>query len=169
MNESTIILEENDKSFNLDPITKAPGSHPIGTGLGAAAGGAAAGAAVGTVAGPAGTLAGAVIGAVVGGLAGKGIAESVNPTAEEAYWRINHYRQSYANGRAYDLYGPAYRNGYEGYAEYGAAYDRFEDRELVLRKSYEANTPELVWADARPASQAAWQRSKEQRALAKRN
>ena len=30
---------------NRDPITGAPGSHPVGTGLGAAAGGMAAGAA----------------------------------------------------------------------------------------------------------------------------
>ena len=56
---------------NRDPITGAPGSHPVGTGLGAAAGGMAAGAAAGTVAGPVGTAVGAAVGAVVGGLAGK--------------------------------------------------------------------------------------------------
>jgi hypothetical protein len=49
---------------NLDPITGAPGAHPVGVGLGAAAGGIAggiaAGAAVGTVAaGPVGTVVGA--------------------------------------------------------------------------------------------------------------
>jgi len=27
------------------------------------------------------------VGAVVGGLAGKGVAEMIDPTAEEAYWR----------------------------------------------------------------------------------
>ncbi len=32
----------NDPAANPDPITKAPGSHPIGTGVGAAAGGVAA-------------------------------------------------------------------------------------------------------------------------------
>ena len=49
---------------NRDPITGAPGSHPVGTGMGAAAGGAA-GAAAGTiVAGPVGTVVGAVVGAV---------------------------------------------------------------------------------------------------------
>jgi hypothetical protein len=37
---------------NRDPITGAPGSHPIGTGVGALAGGVAAGAAIGTMAGP---------------------------------------------------------------------------------------------------------------------
>ena len=43
---------------NRDPITGAPGAHPVGTGIGAAAGGVAAGAAAGTVAaGPIGALA----------------------------------------------------------------------------------------------------------------
>lgn len=69
-----------------DPITGEPGAHPLGTGLGAAAGGMAAGAAVGTVAGPVGTVIGAAVGAVVGGLAGKGIAEAIDPSAEDAYW-----------------------------------------------------------------------------------
>src|SRR5476649_2821586 len=110
MNDSKTVLEK-DKTCNRDPITGAPGSHPIGTGIGAAAGGAAAGAAVGTVAGPVGTIAGAAVGAIVGGLAGKGVAESVNPTAEDAYWRKNHSGQPYANGRSYDEYGLAYRNG----------------------------------------------------------
>ena len=38
-------LDEHDKNLNLDPITDAPGAHPVGTGVGAALGGAAAGAA----------------------------------------------------------------------------------------------------------------------------
>jgi hypothetical protein len=67
-------------SANLDPVTGAPGAHPVGTGVGAAAGGMAAGAAAGTVAGPVGTLLGAAAGAVVGGLSGKGVAEKVDPT-----------------------------------------------------------------------------------------
>ena len=80
---------------NRDPITGAPGAHPVGTGLGAAGGGLA-GAAAGSLAGPIGTVVGLVAGAVVGGLGGKAAAEGVNPTAEEAYWRENHGRQPYA-------------------------------------------------------------------------
>ncbi|MEP7261778.1 MAG: hypothetical protein ABI669_11275, partial [Usitatibacter sp.] len=82
-------------SLNKDPITGAPGAHPIGTGIGAAAGGMAAGAAVGTVAGPVGTVIGAAVGAVVGGLAGKGVAEKIDPTLEEAYWRENYVNRPY--------------------------------------------------------------------------
>src|SRR5436853_4858610 len=81
------------KDTNPDAITGAPGSHPVGTGLGAAAAGAA-GAAIGSVIPGAGTVVGGVVGAVVGavagGLAGKGVAEAVNPTAEDAYWRNEH-------------------------------------------------------------------------------
>jgi hypothetical protein len=163
MNNTKKEFDKNDKLRNPDPITKAPGSHPIGTGIGAVAGGAAAGAAVGTVAGPVGTIAGAAVGAVVGGLAGKGVAEVVNPTVEDAYWRENHSRQPYAKGRSYDDYGPAYRTGYEGFALYGAKGGTFEDREVELRRSYEVTQPKLAWNEARPASRAAWQRFREQR------
>ena len=64
-------------SRNPDPITNAPGSHPIETGIGAAVGGAVSGAAVGSVAGPVGTAIGAAAGAIAGGYAGKGIGELI--------------------------------------------------------------------------------------------
>src|SRR5687768_7688436 len=150
---------KHDKSRNPDPITGAPGSHPVGTGIGAAVGGAATGAAVGTVAGPVGTAVGAAVGAVIGGLAGKGIAEKIDPTREDAYWRENHSRQVYAKNRPYDEFAPAYRVGYEGYGEFGASGKNFEDSEAELRRRYEAqNDARIAWEDARPASQAAWQK-----------
>ena len=74
---------------NRDPISGAPGAHPIGTGLGAVVGGAAVGAAAGTVVGPVGTVVGTAVGAIVGGLAGKGIAEAIDPTHELAGWQRN--------------------------------------------------------------------------------
>lgn len=147
---------KNDKSRNPDPITGAPGSHPVGTGVGAAIGGAAAGAAAGTVAGPVGTIAGAAIGAVVGGLAGKGVAEKIDPTREDAYWRENHGRQGYAKNRPYDEFAPAYRVGYQGYSQHGTAGRTFAESEAELRRDYEKQQAKLAWEDARPASQAAW-------------
>jgi hypothetical protein len=155
--------ETKNKASNPDPITGAPGSHPIGTGLGAAAGGAAAGAAVGTVAGPAGTIAGAAVGAIIGGLAGKGVAEKINPTVEDAYWSENHDEQDYADGRSYDEFGHAYRVGYEGYAEYGIAGESFDAREAELRERYESAKPTLSWEEARPASRAAWEKLNKKR------
>jgi hypothetical protein len=75
--------------LHADPISGAPGAHPVGTGIGAMAGGAAAGAAIGAIAGPVGAVVGVAVGAVVGGLAGKGVAEAIDSTAEETYWRAN--------------------------------------------------------------------------------
>src|SRR5688572_33242588 len=86
---------KNTRDTNPDPITGEPGAHPIGTGLGAAAGGAAAGAAAGAVGGPVGAAVGAIVGGVAGGLAGKGIAEQIDPTAEDAYWRDEYRNRDY--------------------------------------------------------------------------
>jgi phage tail tape-measure protein len=80
---------------NPDPITGAPGSHPVGTGVGAA-GGAAAGAAIGAAGGPVGAGIGIAAGAIIGGLAGKAVAERVDPTVEDRYWRENHPNRPYA-------------------------------------------------------------------------
>src|SRR5438105_519550 len=94
---------------NPDPITGAPGSHPVGAGVGAA-GGAAAGAAAGSAAGPVGTLVGAVVGGFIGGQAGKEVAENIDPTAEDAYWREHYKTRPYvSSGIAYTEYAPAYR------------------------------------------------------------
>lgn len=144
---------------NPDPITGAPGSHPVGTGLGAAAGGAVAGAAAGAVGGPVGAIAGAAVGAVVGGLAGKGVAEGLNPTTEDAYWRDNYTKEPYyVEGRTYDDYAPAYRTGYEGRTRYaGRSYSEIESD---LERDYYANrgNGRLEWQDARDATRAAWHR-----------
>lgn len=140
------------------------GSHAVGTAVGAAAGGvgggAAVGAAAGAAAGPVGIGAGAAVGAVVGGLAGRGIAEAVNPTEEDAYWRENHGSQAYGRDRSYDDYRDAYRTGYEGYGRYGTTGSGFEDYEDTLRTDYERThvAGKLSWDQARPAAQAAWQR-----------
>lgn len=85
----------HEGDVNRDPITGAPGAHPVGSGLGAAAGGMATGAAVGTVAGPVGTAVGAAVGAIAGGLAGKAIAEKIDPTVEEAYWADQYENEAY--------------------------------------------------------------------------
>jgi hypothetical protein len=160
----TIVNQETgrkaaDKDANRDPITGQPGAHPVGTGLGAAAGGAAAGAAVGSVAGPVGTAAGIVAGAVVGGLAGKGIAEKIDPTVEDAYWRENYRTRPYVTANEpYENYQPAYRTGYEGRCKYvGKTYDQAEGD---LRRDYEtcrgANCP--GWDKAKLATRDAWDR-----------
>ncbi len=151
---------------NRDPITDAPGAHPIGTGIGAAIGGAAAavgtgaaiGAATGTVVGPVGTIIGAAIGAVVGGLAGKGVAEAVDPTVEETYWRENYTNRPYAKSASFDDYGPAYQYGVHSYSKYEGR--NFSDVETDLARDWETSrgNSKLDWNGARVASQDAWDR-----------
>lgn len=158
------------RDANRDPITGTPGSHPVGTGLGAAAGGAAgvaagaaAGAAIGaTTTGPAapiGAAVGAVVGAVAGGLAGKGIAEKIDPTAEDAYWRENYQNRPYVkSGSRYDDYQAAYKYGVEARAQHPG--ERWEDvrDELRLGWTQHRGNSSLSWAAAESACFDAWTR-----------
>lgn len=154
--------DKDDKHLNLDPITDAPGAHPVGTGLGAAAGGAAAGAAAGAFAGPAGAVAGAVVGAVAGGLGGKAVAEAINPTAEEAYWREQYTREPYyQTGRSYDDYAPAYRLGLYGRSNYTGTFDEAQS-DLSVHWDDRKERSTLSWPEAEAASRAAWARVDDQ-------
>lgn len=99
---------------NPDPITKEKGSHPVGVAAGGTGGAVTGGAIGGAVGGPIGAAVGAAIGAVAGGLAGKGVAEAVNPTVEESYWRQEFKnRPYYKSGTEFDTYQPYYRYGWE--------------------------------------------------------
>ena len=145
---------------NKDPITGAPGAHPVGTGVGAA-GGAAAGAALGSVAGPVGTVVGGAVGAVAGGLAGKGAAEGVNPTAEDSYWRDNYTKTpGYKSSYTYDDYAPAFRTGYTGWERAQASGETFDAYEPKLRSEFERSKGKsrLQWEEAKDATRAAWHR-----------
>jgi len=144
---------------NRDPITGAAGSHPVGTGVGALLGGAAAGAATGTVAGPVGTVVGAAVGAVIGGLAGKGIAESVDPSREDAYWRDNYSSRPYVDaGSSYDDFGPAYAYGVNSYGTHaGRDWDDVEP-ELSNRWNVMRGESSLDWDRAKHATKDAWHR-----------
>ena len=74
-------------NLNRDPISKAPGAHPVEVGVGTALGGAAAGLAAGSLAGPVGAVVGAVVGGVAGGYGGKAVGEAIDPTTEDAWLR----------------------------------------------------------------------------------
>ncbi len=150
---------EESRDANRDPITGAPGSHPIGTGVGAAAGGMAAGAAAGTVAGPLGTAVGAAAGAIVGGLAGKTIAEKVDPTMEEAFWRENYSGRAYVRaGSTFDDYGPAYMYGVDNYVRYEGR--PFDEVEADLGRDWQRakGKSTLTWESASPAARDSWER-----------
>ena len=142
---------------NRDPITGAPGSHPVGTGLGAAGGGAA-GAAIGSTLGPIGTAVGAFAGAIAGGAGGKAAGEALNPTVEDAYWQENYKSRPYAAGATYDDFRPAYRYGWECAAR--APGRRFDDVQDSLRQGWEKTKDRsaLSWDRAKDAIRDAWDR-----------
>jgi hypothetical protein len=152
------VKDAEEVDTNPDPITGAPGAHPVGVGVGAT-GGAATGAAVGSVGGPIGTAVGAVVGGVVGGLAGKAAAEAINPTVEEEYWRTNYSSRPYVEtGSSYDTYRPAYQYGWESYTKYGGR--KFDEVEPDLRRDWERSdrSRNLSWDRAKEATRDAWHR-----------
>jgi hypothetical protein len=151
-------ISGTETGANADPVTGAPGSHPVGTGVGAV-GGAAAGAAIGALAGPVGAVVGLVTGGLAGGLAGKNVAENLNPTDQDAYWRDNFLTRAYAEkGVSYEVYRPAYRTGFEGYARYPGK--KYNEVESDLRRDYEKSMEKtsLSWDKARHATRDAWLR-----------
>lgn len=147
---------------NTDPISGAPGSHPVGVGAGAA-GGAAAGAAIGTaVGGPVGFAVGGVTGAVVGGLAGKGVAEMVDPTGEDAYWRANFTSRPYVHASDdYDTLKPAYQYGWESRSKMNGR--TWKDVESDLSSGWEGarGDSKMAWGDAKHATEDAWMHANE--------
>ena len=119
----------------------------------------AAGAATGMVAGPVGAAVGAAIGAVAGGLAGKGIAERIDPTAEDAYWRENYRGREYVTADAtYEDYGPAYRYGVDSYPRHtGRSFEEAES-ELHERLADRARLLKTGLAGCARSARDAWQR-----------
>jgi uncharacterized protein (TIGR02271 family) len=147
-------------SRNPDPITDAPGSHPIETGIGAAVAGAASGLAVGAVAGPVGAAIGAAVGAVAGGLAGKGVGEIIDPTTQDDWLRDNFESRPYVKkGDTYDSYQHVYRYGGESESKYqGRSFDEVEDdlkRDWGKSKDHSG----MTWTHARDAVKDAYDRT----------
>jgi hypothetical protein len=144
---------------NLDPLTGEPGAHPVGTGVGATLGAMVAGAAAGSVVGPVGTVIGMAIGATLGGLAGKGLAENIDPTAEDAYWRSEYGGRPYVeSGASYDNYGPAYSYGVAAFGRHDTEHFELIEPELAKDWSTMRGASDLPWGRARPAVRDAWQR-----------
>lgn len=149
----------DEGDLHPDPITGEPGAHPAGTGVGAV-GGAVAGAVLGgAVGGPVGAAIGSAIGAVGGGAAGSNVAESLNPTEEDAYWRENFRKRPYADETlSYDHYRPAYRYGWESRTRMTGR--RWDEVERDLERGWRENrgASRLGWPDAKLAARDAWQR-----------
>jgi hypothetical protein len=87
------------------------------------------------------------------------IAERVDPTVEEAYWRENYKREPYyERGYTFDDYYPAYRIGWEARVQYeGRSFDAVE-RELERSYRRSRGKSQLGWDKNRHAARAAWER-----------
>ena len=153
--------DNSNRDLNKDPISGAPGSHPVGVGVGGVAGGAAAGALVGTMFGPIGTLIGAAAGVVAGAAVGKSVAERIDPTGEVEYWREEHKTRPYAEkDRDFDRdYASAYGLGLQGREKYAGR--TWDDSETDLQKDWDSSrgTSTLEWNQARDAAKDSWDRA----------
>ena len=130
----------------------------VGTGVGAA-GGAAAGATIGSTAGPVGTVVGGAVGAAAGALAGQGIADAIDPDAENAYWRDHYSSRHYVDsGAPYTEYEPAYRYGWESRMKY--ADKTYDDVQSDLERGWDRakGSSKLGWVKAKNAVRDAWHR-----------
>jgi hypothetical protein len=144
---------------NADPITDAPGSHPIETGIGAAVAGAATGMAVGSFTGPVGAAVGAAVGAVAGGYAGKGVGEMIDPTTDDNWLRENFKSRPYVEeGDTFETFQPAYRYGATAESKFGDA--GFDSMDEDLERDWEENdVDELPWPRARQAVRDGYERT----------
>lgn len=157
---------------NLDPISGAPGAHPVGTGVGTAVGAAAGlgaagaaamtGALAGTaVGGPVGAAAGLLVGGVLGAVAGRAASEQIDPTEEDEHWRSSYTAEPYYDkSKSYEHYAPSYAFGSRSAMEYQES--DFEAVEPSLQADYlREHGDDMAWHEVRQPARSAWQRVKD--------
>ena len=146
---TSTLERERDKTAGAATIPGPLGAHPVETGLGSAAGGVAADALFETVGreGAPGTVAGTTID------------ESIDPAAEEAYWRENYSSRPNVNRElSFNEYRPAYSYGVDAHRRYEG--QSFEQAEPELMRDWDRvkGMSSLTWENAKHAVRDAWQR-----------
>ena len=99
------------------------------------------------------------MGLVTGGLAGKGVAEKIDPTAEDAFCREECANRADSDeGEPYESYQLAYQTGYEGFGRYPGR--TYEEAEVELQRDYEfsRSSTDLSWEQTKQAARDAWKR-----------
>jgi hypothetical protein len=89
---------------------------------------------------------------------GRSLAEIIDPTVEESYWRSNYMREPYyERGYNFEDYYPGYRTGWEGRRRYENR--GFDEVERELAREYQRNRGDsrLEWPKCRHAARAAWE------------
>ncbi|HEV3198033.1 MAG TPA: hypothetical protein VGZ73_09000 [Bryobacteraceae bacterium] len=168
--EKSVPKKTNPATDNRDPISGEKGAHPVGVGVGTAVGGGVAGGALGAAgaalaagaagaaAGPVGAVVGAVAGGIIGAAAGKEVAEHINPTLEDTYWRENYRNRPYVEEDIeYDEYQPAYQYGWESRTVYSGR--TFDEAEPELENGWKTGSrSKLTWDQVKHAVRDAWDR-----------
>lgn len=162
MSDQERTIEKVEANRNTDPLSGEAGSHPIGTGVGAVSTGIAGAVLGGMIGGPIGAVIGTAVYGFIGGVAGKSLAEEINPTVEEQYWKENYSSRSYVDPNiGYEQYGPAYKHGWEARMRHNDK--TYDEVEPTLQSDWETSKtePKLSWEKAKPASRDAWDRLQE--------
>jgi len=87
------------------------------------------------------------------------VAEAIDPTVEESYWRSNYSKRPYVDrGVDYSEYAPAYKYGWESHGRYAGR--SFEHVENELERGWDKAKGEskLGWTKAKNAVRDAWHR-----------
>jgi hypothetical protein len=115
-----------------------------------------------SVAGVVGTAAGTAVGLAAGAaaaIAGKTPTGTLDPQAEELYWREHFAAEPYYDPNfAFEDYLPAWRAGWEGRAKYAGRTFAEAERELKADFHWSRGESRLLWDQARDAVRAAWDR-----------
>jgi hypothetical protein len=102
---------------------------------------------------------GGAIGAVTGGLAGHSVAEQIDPTVEDAYWRKTYNTRPYVTKDAtYDDYRPAYQYGWEARSRYDGRDWNDVERDMESGWDRAKGKTRLKWEEAKHAARDAWDR-----------
>jgi hypothetical protein len=100
-----------------------------------------------------------VAGAVATALADDKIAEAIDPSAEEIYWRENYSSRPYVTaGATFNEYRPAYRYGVDAHRRFEGR--SFEEVEPELMRDWDRvkGMSSLTWESAKHAARDSWQR-----------
>ncbi len=157
---STTVTLAPDPASNPDPITGAPGSHPVGTALGSASGAGAGAVAGAVVGGPVGAVVGAVAGAVIGAAGGHAAGEALDPSVEMDYWHVNYMTRPYfKQGRSFADYEAAYLYGLKhAQARKEMTFEEAEKAYLASGWTSARGEVPYAWEEVRDAARDSWTR-----------
>ena len=101
---------------------------------------------------------GAAVGGFAGGLAGKGVAEAIDPTAEDAHWAVHYTATPYVKpGTDYKTYQAPIATVSSSRKHPGRSFDEAEPELKRTWDQYRGNSSQ-TWEEAKAASRDAWHR-----------